>query len=260
MKAIQNPVVVTGATGSIGSQIVRHLLRSGYPVILACRSEAKASALTQQLYGEFPEAQLSFMPINLSDEKAVRNAVASLPANTQLGGLINNAGVMHRSFNLYPCGEGREDTLNVNYFNTVLFTELLLPKMSKQASVVFTTSLTRFMGSMHNLPQTVTRNSFGQLSTYALSKKLITRYAANLAKRLAATAITVNCADPGVVNTEMIHMSRWFDPLADVLLRPFLRSPSRGAIPALRAFTSKQTGQIFTLRRIHPLKPYSDNR
>ena len=58
----------------------------------------------------------------------------------------------------------------------------------------------------------------------------------------------VNCADPGIVDSSMIHMDRWFDPIADVVFRPLIRTPRNGAVPALRALFSGETGRIFTLR------------
>ena len=36
-------------------------------------------------------------------------------------------------------------------------------------------------------------------------------------------------------------MHRWFDPLADVLFRPFCKSPEKGAIPAVNALLYKST-------------------
>ena len=44
-------------------------------------------------------------------------------------------------------------------------------------------------------------------------------------------------ADPGVVNTGIITQHRWYDPLADVFFRPFIKSPEKGSIPLYRAAT-----------------------
>ena len=47
--------------------------------------------------------------------------------------------------------------------------------------------------------------------------------------------ITVHVTDPGIVNSRILHMDRWFDPLADILFRPFCKTPKQGAKPAVNA-------------------------
>jgi len=50
----------------------------------------------------------------------------------------------------------------------------------------------------------------------------------------------VNAVDPGVVNTGMITMHKWYDPLADIFFRPFIKSPEQGAMTAILLATSDQ--------------------
>ena len=40
-------------------------------------------------------------------------------------------------------------------------------------------------------------------------------------------------ADPGIVSTDIITMHMWFDPLTDILFRPFIRTPRQGAATAV---------------------------
>jgi hypothetical protein len=47
--------------------------------------------------------------------------------------------------------------------------------------------------------------------------------------------LRVNVSDPGIVDTDMIRLDRWFDPLTDVIFRPFCNSPKKGAAPGVRA-------------------------
>ena len=91
------------------------------------------------------------------------------------------------------------------------------------------------------------RSSFSQLATYGLSKKALTDAAMQLAAE--NPRLRIVCFDPGIVDTGMISLHRWFDPLADIFFRPFIRSPRKGAMPAIRAFYGKETGRIYTLRR-----------
>ena len=242
-------IVVTGANGAIGKAIVRHLAASGESVIPTCRTAAKCEALRREILEEFPHASVTPVALDLSDAESVAAAAAEI-GRLGVKGLINNAGVMCRH---YTVGEGGvETTILVNYRNTRLLTELLLPHMPPGSAVVFTTSITRKAPEGEALPENVTEREFGQLKTYALSKKLLTRYAAGLAAK--GTGYRVNCADPGVVDSGMIKMHRWFDPIADLIFRPFIRRPATGAKAAVRAFSSPDSGYIYTPHRRSRLK------
>lgn len=261
------PILVSGATGAIGREIFRALHEAEVPVVMACRSWKKAVDMLSgmNIPADSPGCEdagffslfgdIYFLPVDLGSEESVRTAAALLPSDMKLGGLVNNAGVMNREFHIGP--DGREDTLNVNYHNTKLFTELLLPHIAEGGAIVFTTSLTRYLRGHHNFPESISHEQFGQLSTYGLSKKLITVYAASLSERLKPAGIKVNCADPGIVDSGMIRMHRWFDPLADVFFRPFIRRPAAGAVPALRALAATSSGQIYCRRLTLPLPSWA---
>ena len=53
----------------------------------------------------------------------------------------------------------------------------------------------------------------------------------------------VNAADPGIVSTDIITMHMWFDPLTDLLFRPFIRTPRQGADTAIRLLLDEDAGQ-----------------
>lgn len=242
------PIVITGSTGGIGKEIVRAVARLGLPMILPCRSENKFNTLGREIIDEFPHAELHYLPLDLNDSQSVDAVLASL-AGKPLAGVINNAGIMCRRYSISP--DGIETTLNVNYFNTARFSDALLPQIARGGAMVFTTSITRLLVPGHADAASVNRHTFGQLKTYALSKKLITDHALSLAPAAAARGVRINCCDPGVVDSGMIKMNRWYDPLADIFFRPLIRSPRRGAMPAVRALLSPLSARIFTLRRIH---------
>jgi len=243
------PVLVTGASGGIGREICRALGRLQLPVIMACRSERKFADTFGEILKEIPDFKGSFLEVDLNSSVSVTEAVNRLKG-VRLAGIINNAGTMERHFSLSP--DGPETTMNVNYHNTRLLNQLLLPQVAEGGAIVFTTSLTRRRWRAPHLPATVNEKSFGQLTTYSLSKAWITRFAAEFVAEGKKAGVRVNCADPGVVDSSMIRMDRWFDPLADILFRPLIRTPRNGAVPAVRALFSSETGRIFTLRSSIP--------
>lgn len=247
---VEGYAVVTGATGAIGSQIALGLAERGYPLWLACRSRQKAEPLIEQCL-TYGSPDVKFLPLELADEASVRAAAGVLSDfGSPLAGLINNAGIMQRHWQ--ADSHGRELTMLVNYWHTRLFTELALPLIADGGAVVSTTSLTRFWpGRSDRLD--VDAKHFSQLGTYGLSKKALTKWMRSMAHEPEGRRLRINCADPGIVSTPMISMHRWFDPMADLLFRPFIRSPRQGAIPALRAWSSPASGSIFCLRATHSL-------
>lgn len=245
------PVLVTGATGSIGSQIAAILAQLGVPMILGVRNPQKYEAVKEELTKQHPDVVVEHLHLDLNSSKEVTEAVNTLHGR-KLAGIINNAGIMMRDFTLSP--DGPETTLNVNFYNTRLLNLLLLENVERGGAIVFTTSITRKAGHFGNLPTSVTPETFGQLKTYALSKKLITRFAADFTAQAEQSGVRVNCTDPGVVDTNMITMHRWYDPLANVLFRPFIRRPVTGAFPAVKALLIPQTGQVVTLKSVEPLR------
>lgn len=243
-------VVVTGATGAIGTQIALRLAERHYPLWLACRSEQKAEPLIQEcINAGAPDAK--FVPLDLADDESVKQAAKIIKDfGQELAGLINNAGVMQR--HCQHDTQGREITMLVNYWNTRLFTELLLPKIADNGAIVSTTSLTRFWpGECENL--IVEESEFSQLGTYGKSKKALTRWMHELAASTEDQRLRINCADPGIVSTSMITMHRWYDHLADKLFRPLIRSPRQGSDPALRAWDSPTSGHIYCRHLTHSL-------
>jgi NAD(P)-dependent dehydrogenase (short-subunit alcohol dehydrogenase family) len=238
----QTYTIVTGATGAIGAEISQALARRGENLILACRNAAKAEKLRQQLIALNSDVAVLTETLDLTDADSVEAFIERLRANRlHIRALINNAGVMQRRFATDKLG--RELTMVVNYHNTKLLALRAVEAFPMLERVVFTTSLTRRFIRRHPNLQ-VTDATFSQLGTYARSKRAITDFAVELAAN--NPQLTVTCADPGIVNSSMIHMDRWFDGLADVAFRPFIRSPKHGAIPALRAFTEPKSARIFS--------------
>lgn len=216
------PVIVTGSTGGIGKEIVLAIARLGHNMILPCRNETKFKALASEIKKEFPDIELRYIALDLNDSRTVKAAIHEL-SGTQLAAIVNNAGIMCRHYSLSP--DGIEATLNVNYFNTMLLNNALLPQIAQGGALVFTTSITRIFVPRNKNADSVNERTFGQLKTYALSKKLIADYALALSKKVDVRGIRVNCCDPGVVNSGMITMHRWYDPLADIFFRPPLYAP-----------------------------------
>lgn len=243
--------IVTGAGGSIGAAITRALAREGRNVIMACRNLQKDTPLCQEIDAE-SRGHVRIMPLDLASYDSIALfAQAIHNEGIEIEALINNAGVILKQYCTTP--HAIEMTLGVNFVGTYMLTKLLTPAIIKGGHITFTTSLTRYIGKIGPDFFILTADNYGRFKAYSRSKLAIAVLTAHLAHKLAPQGIHVNAADPGVVDTGMIHMDAWFDPLADRFFRPIISSPEQGAVSALSASTSNVTGEIFDKTRHHAI-------
>lgn len=238
-------VIVTGASGGIGGAIVNNLLGMGYHVIGACRNTDK-----------LPDTPgLTRLRVDLSSFESVRKAASQL-AGTEIFGIINNAGIMPVRETVMTA-DGLERTFQVNYAATRLFTELLIPQISRGGVIVFTSSVARkCAGKTDHAPEraAAASNPLTRFMAYGRTKRMLCDLTKEMAQQLAPEEIRVNAATPGVVDTGLIRLGwKAIDRLADLIFRPFISTPSQGAMAAMNAFSSPNTGMLFCQRG--PIKP-----
>lgn len=233
-------IIVTGATGSMGSAAVEALAEQGIPVLMACRNTAKAEAVRDRILARVPQADLEIRALDLASQASVRHFAEGIETGS-VSGLFNNAGVISKGYSLTE--DGFENTFAVNYFGPWLLTRLLLPKLPEDAHVVNMVSLTCRFAKIDLTTLQPDRKHFSQLGTYACAKRALLSFTMELSRR--HPSLCVNLADPGIVASNMIDLGHWFDPLADVLFKPFCKTPKAGVQPALRALAAKEGNRYF---------------
>lgn len=256
-------IIVTGASGSLGAEIVKDLLRKDFSVIMVCRNLQKGEAVRAEILKEFcgKEKSVSLEELDLALFASIYKFVENISnKNIKLAGLMNNAGTLNRTFTL--TSEGFENTIGVNYFGIFLLTKLLIPMLEDGAGIANVVSMTTNPKRIEKDMFDFSPEKFRQLRSYGQSKTALMLFTASLAEKYEGK-FHVNAADPGVVDTGIIRLNRLFDPLADVLFRPLIKSPRKGAIPLVNAQLSTQTGKLFLGNRHknipkeyaqHPLK------
>lgn len=262
----QRIAVITGATGGIGNVVCKYLIENNYKVYAACRNESKGEKLrkyiadyllqketkslcsaitpknnTSEKAGAIKPsaANLVFIPVDLKSFASVdefcASVITALSGNT-IDLLINNAGMIAPVYEI--TADGYESSMQVNYLSAKLLTETLLPHI--KGKIINTVSCTIKAGDYtepkKQQPPTDRKkeNSFKSLKDYSNSKLMLALYTVRLCNA-AHRNIQVLGVDPGIVNTGIITMHRWYDPLADLFFRPFIKTPEQGAIPLIRA-------------------------
>src|SRR5512134_1819313 len=86
--------LVTGANSGIGRALVEALAARGARVILAARSAERTAPVLAGIRRRYPDAEASFVRIDLADFGSIRQAAEELrAAGHGLDVLVNNAGV-----------------------------------------------------------------------------------------------------------------------------------------------------------------------
>ncbi|WP_346713092.1 SDR family oxidoreductase [Mediterranea massiliensis] len=236
--------VITGADGGMGTEITRAVARAGYRVIMACYDSAKAEAKRRMLAEATGNAEIEVRGIDLASLASVAAfADRLLQEGTPLALLMNNAGTMETGRHITE--DGLERTVSVNYVGPYLLTRKLLPLMRKGSRVVNMVSCTYAIGRL-DFPDFFLqgkKGAFWRIPIYSNTKLALTLFTIELARRVKERGIVVNAADPGIVSTNIITMHMWFDPLTDILFRPFIRTPRQGAATAVSLLLDKEAGR-----------------
>lgn len=241
MEGLQRSIIITGASGGMGSAATMEMARRGYRIIMACRNLEKAEAVRGRIMSAVPSARLQIEELHLDSFSSILDFTERMKEEAPIDGLFNNAGVLPRHYSLTV--EGYELTLGTNYLGPWLLSNKLIPLMKEDAQVVNMISISAKAATLGRDFFCQGEKDFRQLRTYAETKLALIFFSIALAKK---KSIRVNMADPGIVNTEMIRLDRWFDPLTDIFFRPFCNSPSRGARPAVNALCSMENMQIYS--------------
>jgi 3-oxoacyl-[acyl-carrier protein] reductase len=190
-------VLVTGSSRGIGRAIAQRLGKSGYEVVLHCRSQRQAAeeALTQICEHGSRGRILQF---DIADRQQCREVLSDdIENHGCYYGVVCNAGIARD--NAFPAlSEDDWDGVihtNLDGFYNVL-QPLIMPMVrTRQGGRIVT--LSSVSGVMGNR---------GQVN-YSAAKAGIIGASKALALEMAKRRITVNCVAPGLINTEMVDAS-----------------------------------------------------
>ena len=249
-------IIVTGANGGMGRAITESLARAGHPVVMACRNTERSMEVRNRIVNETGNRKVELLRLDLSSFESITRFVEQLDER-EIGGLINNAGIMCKNFSTTT--DGLETTVGVNYVGPWLLTRLLLPYMGtrKVSRIINVSSCTFRMGKVDERFFEPIERGYRRFKAYSSSKLALLLYTSELAERLKDKSVMVNAVDPGVVDTGMITMHQWFDPLANWFFRPFIQSAEKGVDTTVWLSTSEAgencTGCLFKKRKEQPL-------
>lgn len=248
--------LVTGADGGMGTIHTRTLAEAGYDVIMACYDTEIAKPVYDNIKNS-TGANLHLMQVDLGDLLSVVNFANEVKERfTSLKILLNNAGVL--CHHAKTSKDEIEYTVAVNYFGHYVLDNLLLPIMGQGTRVASMVSLAYKFGKIdEHFFEPKTEVQFNRFIAYANSKLALYYFTLEAAKAWKDRGITINCADPNIVSTEIIRQGNIVvDKLCDWIFRPLINTPEQGAATMLKIALSPEaegvTGSYFKNQKVIP--------
>ena len=180
-------IIITGATGGIGSSLVDKFYNFGSLVLATGTNEEKLNNLKKK----YTNIIIEKFKLNEHDkiEKFIETASEKLDG---LDILVNNAGITLDNISLRLTEENWKKVLDINLTSTFLMCKYTIKKMLKKkyGKII---NITSIVGHTGNLGQT----------NYAASKAGVVAFSKSLAMEYAKKNININCVSPGFIRTEM---------------------------------------------------------
>ncbi len=201
MKLHDKTIVVTGAGGGIGGELVLGLLARGARVAAVDLKPESLDIIKAQAGDN--ASNLSLHPLNITDKEAV----AALPntvveAHGGVDGLINCAGIIQPFVKVNALElDAIERVMNVNFYGTVYMTKAFLPLLLERPEAHLTNVSS--MGGFLPVP--------GQ-SVYGASKAAVKLLTEGLYAELLDTSVNVSVVFPGATNTKITENSNVSTP------------------------------------------------
>ena len=191
-------VLVTGASSGIGKAVAQECAKCGAQLVLTARNEERLKATLDSLEGEGH----SMIIADLTNQEELMTLIDQLEP---VDGVVLCAGINDKSIIKFLNQEHVDKMLATNFTSPVYLSQMLTKKkkLSKEASIVFISSISAFYPSVSN-------------AMYASSKAALSQFAKVLALELMPQKIRVNCIEPAFVETGMLNKYEISDKMDEI--------------------------------------------
>jgi retinol dehydrogenase-12 len=253
MAGLHPVVVITGATGAIGSATASLLARRGAQLLLLGRPSDRLDTLVERLNRD---NRASGVEVDLSSLASVRLAARQISrAVTRVDALLNLAAVFTSEYR--QTDDGFELMLATNHLGPFLLTNLLRDRLTGGGRVI---TVTAPSSTRVDIEQLVSKDRFSPLRTFGATKAANLLFTFDLARRAKRWDVRACAYHPGLVRSDLMREAS--RPVR-LLTRIVSGSPNRAAEDLAELATSpafeSTTGWFFKGgRRIDPPKASLD--
>ena len=229
-------IILTGATGGIGSEILNKLIKCNANVIATGTNEEKLNKLKKN----FPN--IIIKKFDISNHSLIESFIdeCNKDFNNKIDVLINNAGITKDNLSIRMKDDEWNKVINLNLSSSFFLSKYTIKKMlkNKNGKIINITSIVGHTGNV------------GQ-SNYAASKAGLIGMSKSLALEYGKKNIKVNCVSPGFIKSEMT------DKISDIYKKTMEEKISLGRfgvpedVANVVAFLSSNLSDYITGETIH---------
>ena len=247
MAGLHPVVVITGATGAIGSATAAQLARRGARLLLLSRPSDRLDAMVTRLD---VDNRVTGVELDLSSFASVRAAARQISREVaHVDALINCAAVF--AANYEQSDDGIELMLATNHLGPFLLTNVLRDRLAGDGRVI---TVAAPSSTRVDIEQLMSKDDFSALRTFGATKAANLMFTFELARRAKRWDVRAYAYHPGLVRSELMREAP--RPLR-FLTRLVSRSPNRAGEDLAELATSpafgSTTGWFFKGgRRIDP--------
>lgn len=184
-------VLVTGASGGIGSLVAEKLAQSGIDIVLLGRDQLALERVQAGIVNNGGKAQVIVADLlQPADRQRIADACSSLPNG--LHGLINNAGVNHFAWLEDQTEELLQTQIHLNLVAPILLTRTLLPSLQKTKNA-----------QILNIGSTLGSIGYPGYTAYCASKSGLRGFTEALRRELLGSGICVQYFAPRATRTAL---------------------------------------------------------
>ena len=198
MAGLHPVVVISGATGAIGSATAALLARRGARLLLLSRPSDRLDALVTRLD---TDNRVTSVEVDLSSNASVRAAARQISRQVaHVDALINTAAVFASEYE--QSDDGIELMLATNHLGPFLLTNLLRDKMAGGSRVI---TVTAPSGTRVDIEQLLSKDHFSALGTFGATKAANLMFTFELARRAKRWDVRAYAEHPGLVRSDLMR-------------------------------------------------------
>ena len=181
-------IILTGATGAIGGEILNKLYK--------CNSKIIATGSNQEKLNKIKDKYKNIIVkrMDISDHSKIESFIEECNElfQNKIDILINNAGITRDNLTIRMKDEEWNDVINLNLTSTFMLSKNAIKKMLKNKN-----------GKIINISSVVGHTGNIGQSNYAASKAGMIGMSKSLAQEYGKKNIKINCISPGYIKSEM---------------------------------------------------------
>ena len=229
-------ILITGASGGIGSSIVDKFLKNKYTIILTSSSDTTLTKLKQKYGDSHHYYVLDFK--NPDENNIILKKISE--EHQDLNVIVNNAGITDDSLLLRMKTDQWNNVIQANLSSNFSIIKALLPNMIKNKS-----------GKIIGISSVVATSGNPGQSNYVAAKSGMIGFYKSVALEVASRNINVNIVSPGFIISPMTEKLN--DKQKNAILEkiPMKRFGESNEIADLVYFLSSDESKYITGQNIH---------